>query len=117
MKNGKLATGIEKGLVVLTIMFINVCLLIPVWQSATNTQLRWQLAQSEQLLKEKEEQKMLLSASIARQTTPEYLIEQSVEQNIVFKQIGSDSVSMVANAASGNAANAAVNATSDSSNI
>lgn len=98
MKNTKIATAFERGMIVMTILFINFCLLIPVWQSASNTQLRWQLAQSEQLLKEKEEEKMLLSASIARQTTPEYLIEQSAAQNIVFTQIGSDSVSRIASA-------------------
>lgn len=96
MKNTKFATAFERSMIVVTIMFINFCLLVPVWQSASNTQLRWQLAQSEQLLKEKEEQKMVLSASIARQTTPEYLIEQSAAQNIVFTQIGSDSVSLIA---------------------
>lgn len=96
MKNSKFATKFEKVLIVLTIMFINLCLLIPVWQSATNTQLRWQLSQTEQLLKEKEEQKMVLVANIARQMTPEYLIEQSVQQNIVFKQIGSEETSLIA---------------------
>ena len=87
---------IERTFIILTIIFINACLLIPVWQSATNTQLRWQLAQSEQLLKENEEQKMLVSASIARKTTPEYIIEQSEEHDIVFTQIGSDSGSLMA---------------------
>ena len=41
------SAGIEKAFVVLTIIFINICLLIPVWQSATNTQLRRELMQSE----------------------------------------------------------------------
>ena len=86
----------EKTVVILTIVFINICLLIPVWQSARNTQLRWQLAHSEELLKENEEQKMLISASIARKTTPEFIIEQSEEYNIVFTQIGSESGSLMA---------------------
>lgn len=86
----------EKTVVILTIVFINICLLIPVWQSARNTQLRWQIAQSEQYLKNQEEQKMLLSASIAKQMTPEYLIEQSTVRNIVFTQIDSETVSFVA---------------------
>ena len=90
------SAGIEKAFVVLTIIFINRGLLIPVWQSATNTQLRRELMQSERLLNENEEQKMLVSASIARKTTPEYIIEQSTEHNIVFTQIGSDSGSLMA---------------------
>ncbi len=87
---------LERVIIVFTIVFINLCLLIPVWQSARNSQLRWQIAQSEQLLKEKEERKMVLSASIAKQTSPEYLIEQSTVQNIVFKQIDSETTSLMA---------------------
>ena len=86
----------ERTVVILTILFINVCLLIPVWQSARNTQLRWQLSQSEQQLKEQEEQKMVLAANIAKQMTPEYLIEQSAVRNIVFTQIDSGTSSLVA---------------------
>ena len=86
----------ERAFVIFTIILINLCLLIPVWQSARNSQLQWQLAQSEQLLREKEEQKMVLAASIAVQTTPEYLIEQSAAQNLVFTQIGSETASMMA---------------------
>ena len=98
MKNIKFATAFERVSVIVTILFINVCLIVPVWQAASNTQLKWQIAQSEELLREKEEQKMVLSASIARQMTPEYLIEQSQTQNIVFTQIGGDSMSLVASA-------------------
>ncbi len=86
----------ERTVVILTIIFINICLLIPVWQSAKNTQLRWQLSQSEQELKMQEEQKMVLVANIARQMTPEYLIEQSAARNIVFTQIDSQTSSLVA---------------------
>ena len=86
----------ERTLIIFTIILINLCLLIPVWQSARNSQLKWQLAQSEQLLRDKEEQKMVLAASIAVQTTPEYLIEQSTEQNLVFTQIASETSSMMA---------------------
>lgn len=86
----------ERTLVLFTIILINLCLLIPVWQSARNSQLQWQLAKSEQLLRDKEEQKMVLAASIAVQTTPEYLIEQSTEQNLVFTQIASETSSMMA---------------------
>ena len=77
----------ERTVIILTIVFINICLLIPVWQSAKNTQLRWQIAQSEQMLKDQEERKMVLTAAIAKQMTPEYLIEQSSVRNIVFTQI------------------------------
>ena len=87
---------IERVLVVITILFINLCLHIPVWQSAVNSQLRFKLAQTEQELKEKEEQKMVLLANIAKQTTPEYLIEQSVIQNLVFTQISSETSSLIA---------------------
>lgn len=86
----------ERTVILLTIIFINICLLIPVWQSATNTELRRQLAQSEQQLKAQEEQKMVLSANIAKQMTPEYLIEQSAARNIVFTQINSETSSLVA---------------------
>lgn len=87
---------IERVVIVVTILFINICLLIPVWQSAVNSQLRWKLAQTEEELKEKEEQKMVLVANIAKQTTPEYLIEQSATQNLVFTQINGESSSLIA---------------------
>ena len=87
---------IERVLIVVTILFINICLLIPVWQSAVNSQLRWKLAQTEEELKEKEEQKMVLVANIAKQTTPEYLIEQSATQNLVFTQINGETSSLIA---------------------
>ena len=87
---------IERALVVITILFINLCLLIPVWQSAVNSQLRFKLAQTEDELREKEEQKMVLLANIAKQTTPEYLIEQSLIQNLVFTQISSETSSLIA---------------------
>ena len=90
------STRIERVFVVITIIFINLCLLIPVWQSAVNSQLRFELAQSEQELREKEEQKMVLIANIAKQTTPEYLIEQSIMQNITFTQISSETSSLIA---------------------
>ncbi len=87
---------IERVVIVVTILFINICLLIPVWQSAINSQLRWKLAQTEEELKEKEEQKMVLVANIAKQTTPEYLIEQSATQNLVFTQINTETSSLIA---------------------
>ena len=87
---------IERALVVITILFINLCLLIPVWQSAVNSQLRFKLAQTEEELRDKEEQKMVLLANIAKQTTPEYLIEQSLIQNLVFTQISSGTSSLIA---------------------
>ncbi len=90
------SSKVERVIIIFTIVFINFCLMIPVWQSARNSQLRWQLAQSEQLLREKEEEKMVLSASIAKQTSPEYLIEQSAVQNIVFTQISSEATSLMA---------------------
>ncbi|MBR6085099.1 MAG: hypothetical protein IKP61_05755 [Spirochaetales bacterium] len=90
------STRVERVFVVITIVFINLCLLIPVWQSAVNSQLRFELAQSEQELREKEEQKMVLIANIAKQTTPEYLIEQSIMQNIIFTQISSETSSLIA---------------------
>ena len=97
MRNAKL----ERTIIVITILFINICLLIPVWQSARNSQLRWELAQSEKQLKEKEEQKMVLTASIAKKTT-EYLIEQAAVQNIVFKQIDTQVSALVAKQGDGN---------------
>ena len=87
---------IERVLVVITILFINLCLLIPVWQSAVNSQLRFKLAQTEEELRDKEEQKMVLLANIAKQTTPEYLIEQSLIRNLVFTQISSETSSLIA---------------------
>ena len=87
---------IERVVIVVTILFINICLLVPVWQSAVNSQLRWKLAQTEDELKEKEEQKMVLVANIAKQTTPEYLIEQSATQNLVFTQINTETSSLIA---------------------
>ena len=91
-------TKAERFLIVLTILFINICLMIPVWQSAKHTQLNREIALTELQLREKEEEKMVLSASIARKTTPEYLIEQAAVRNIVYTQIGTDTSTLVARA-------------------
>jgi hypothetical protein len=48
------------------------------------------------MLKDQEERKMVLTAAIAKQMTPEYLIEQSSVRNIVFTQIDSATASLVA---------------------
>lgn len=96
VKNARISDSFEKLAIVLMILFINICLIIPVWQSASNSQLQLKLAKSEQALRTNEEQKMTLNASIATKMTPEYLIEQSVEQNIVFKQISDSSSGAVA---------------------
>jgi hypothetical protein len=97
VRSGKVSDGFEKLSIVVMILFINVCLLVPIWQSATNSQLQWRLAQSEETLRANEEQKMTLNASIASKMTPEYLIEQSQQQNIVFRQITDSSTGAVAN--------------------
>jgi hypothetical protein len=39
VKSGKVSDGFEKLSIVVMILFINVCLLVPIWQSATNSQL------------------------------------------------------------------------------
>lgn len=80
------------------ILFINLCLMIPVWQSATNSQLKLRLAESQRLIDESEQRRMVVTASIASKMTPEYLVRQSSERNIVFKQIGGNQVGAVANA-------------------
>ncbi len=97
VKNVGFSDNFEKLAIVIMILFINVCLMVPVWQSASNSQLQLKLAKSEEALKANEEYKMALNASIAVKMTPEYLIEQSVEQNIVFKQITDSSTGAVAN--------------------
>ena len=96
MRETKVTPGFEKTIIILTIVFINLCMLIPVWQSASNSQLKWKLAKSQQQLLEQEEEIMLLNASIALKSMPEYLIEQSETHNIVFTQISSETVSMMA---------------------
>jgi len=98
VKSSKYDSIFSKTSVIIMILFINVCLMIPVWQSANNSQLKRRLSESEALIKENEEEKMVITASIAAKMTPEYLIEQSTERNIVFKQIGGDNtVGAVAN--------------------
>lgn len=89
-RNFNSSSFFSKSSIIFLIFLISVCLLVPIWQSATNSQLRRSLSRSEALLKENEETKMILTASIASKMTPEYLIEQSTERNIVFKQIGGD---------------------------
>lgn len=102
----KRSAFLGKTSVIMMILFINVCLMVPVWQSATNTQLRRRLAESETLIKETEESRMVVTASIASKMTPEYLVEQSSERNIVFRQIGgANQVGAVASTNANSAAN------------
>ena len=97
VRSSRANDGFEKVAIVAMILFINLCLLVPIWQSAANSQLQMKLAQSEETLRAYEGQKLTLKASIASKMTPEYLIEQSEQQNIVFRQITDSSTGAVAN--------------------
>lgn len=92
----KSVLGVKRSFIIISILLVNISLLIPVWQSASNTQLKLKIAMAETILNDKQEEKALYSASIASRTTPEYLIEQSGRQNIVFTQMSSSTGTMVA---------------------
>ena len=83
-------------LFILTTLFIALCLFVPVWQSAANTQLKKILAREENLVSSMEEQKMVLTASVEMQKTPEYVIKTASAKNINFSQISSQEAGAVA---------------------
>lgn len=88
MENRKNSTSFQIGFVfVLTTLFIALCLFVPVWQSATSSKLEKMLAKEEVLVNTLEEQKMVLTASIESQQTPEYVMKTASAKNLSFSQI------------------------------
>lgn len=83
-------------LFVLVALFVTLCLFVPVWQSAVSSQLKANLAKSVARVAAKEDQKMTLKASISKQMTPEYLIENARAYNLAFTQISSTGTTAVA---------------------
>lgn len=81
---------------VLAIAAISLCLIFSVWQSSVNNNLHKQIiAQNEHIVALKD-QKMSVTAQIAKQTSPDYLIAQAVLKGFEFDQISSMSSSNVA---------------------
>ena len=73
-------------LVIAAVLIIAICLVVPVWQSAVNSQLGTKISSAQREISSLESQKMAIQADIAHHTTPEYLIEQAVAQNINFNK-------------------------------
>lgn len=96
MRNERKVSAQIGMLFVLTTVFIALCLFVPVWQSAQNTQLKMLLAKEETRVSSMEEQKMLLVASVEMQKTPEYVMKTASARNINFSQIPSMEAGAVA---------------------
>jgi len=82
--------GKSKGkvfLITVAMFAVGICLVVPVWQSAVHTQLVARINGIQAKISSYERTRMTVQADIAHRTTPEYLIEQAVHQNINFARI------------------------------
>lgn len=84
------AKGKSFGIVVI-LVFVGLCMLVPVWQSAVSAGITSKIERSKSNIVYLSEKQIVEKGQIARRTTPEYLIEQASVQNINFTQI-SDTV-------------------------
>lgn len=97
MRNSKNSVSAQISMIfILTSLFISLCLFVPVWQSATSSKLETILAKENTLVNSLEEQKMVLTASIESQQTPEYIMKAASAKNISFSQISSKEAGAVA---------------------
>lgn len=72
---------------VIAVLIIGMCLFVPVWQSAVNTELEMRINSVRDEISSYETSKMALRADIANLSTPEYIVEAAIRQNINFTQI------------------------------
>ncbi|MCR4676660.1 MAG: hypothetical protein K5634_05465 [Sphaerochaetaceae bacterium] len=84
--------------IVIILLIVGFCMLIPVWQSAVSTGISSKMEESRENIIALNEKKMSVKGSIARKTTPEFLIEQASVQNINFTQISESTNVTVASA-------------------
>ncbi len=72
---------------VISILVIGICIVVPVWQSSVNSQLEAKISSVQAEIFGYETAKMSIKADIANRTTPEYIVEAAIKQNINFSQI------------------------------
>jgi len=72
---------------VISVLVIGICIVVPVWQSAVNSQLESKISSVQAEIFGYETSKMRIEADIAKRTTPEYIVEAAIRQNINFSQI------------------------------
>ncbi|MCQ2398420.1 MAG: hypothetical protein MJ052_03860 [Sphaerochaetaceae bacterium] len=82
-------TNTNRRKVIVVAAVLTVCLFVPVWQSAVCAQLSRSIEIADRNIALMEEQGLILKSRIAKQMTPEYLIEQASVRNISFSQIES----------------------------
>lgn len=73
--------------IVVILIFVGLCMLVPVWQSAVSAGIHSKIERSKANIMYLSEKQIVEKGQIARRTTPEYLIEQASVQNINFTQI------------------------------
>ena len=78
--------------IVVAVIVIGMCLVVPVWQSAVNTELEMRISSVRNEISGYETSKMALRADIANLTTPEYIVEAAIRQNINFTQISAAAI-------------------------
>lgn len=88
--------SISVTLVFFAMVFVCLCLLLPVWQNAENSRMRSRLQVYERNIAEREEARMILESQVACKTSPEYLNSQAQVVNIDFQQISTSSALRVA---------------------
>jgi len=72
---------------VVSVLVIGICIVVPVWQSSVNAQLEARISNVQAEIFNYETSRMRIEADIAKRTTPEYIVEAAIQQNINFSQI------------------------------
>ena len=71
----------------ISVLVIGICIVVPVWQSSINSQLEARIRNVQAEIFNYETSRMKIEADIAKRTTPEYIVEAAIRQNINFSQI------------------------------
>ncbi len=99
--NTRIISRKEKGVLLFMLVFIQVCVFMPVWQAGENRSLTMALQDSVRNVALLEEQQRVLQAQIAKAQMPEHLIDSAMAQSIYFQQIAPEQIVHVASLGGG----------------
>lgn len=95
MVENRRMTGLQRGFLVCMIIFIVLCIFIPVWQSGVNDGLKRDISLTTEQIANLKNQEKKIESEIAKIQSPEFLIQQSKIKQIAFSQVYPESVTLM----------------------
>ncbi len=86
----------EKAIFILLVLFIHLCIFVPVWQAGENRSLSMRINESKKTVAQLSEQERVLQARVAKARMPEGLT--GTQDDLVFTRITPDGAVRIASA-------------------